>query len=112
MLARQGNGPDGGVVVDGNTYTWNKVGANISTPRPQTLADLNTLVFDIPYLQVSPSASPHPIEALCIVVADIPLTQPPAETLNRPRPASYATPPSSYSTSCELAPATHRTRSN
>jgi len=56
LKSLQGNGPDGGVVVDGNTYTWNKVGANISTPRPQTLADLNTLVFDIPYLQTDSTA--------------------------------------------------------
>jgi hypothetical protein len=59
MPARQGNGPDGGVEVDGNTYTWTKVGGNISSSRPQTLADLNTVVFDIPDLQVRPRPRMH-----------------------------------------------------
>jgi hypothetical protein len=59
MPAPQGNGPDHGVEVHGRTYTWSKVGANISSPRPQTLADLNTLVFDIPSLQVRPRPRMH-----------------------------------------------------
>lgn len=42
----QGDGPGGGVDVEGTTYTWQPVGAS-----PQSLADLNTLVFNLPELQ-------------------------------------------------------------